>query len=315
MRDPNFAQANASGHWLDFPLTQYELLLAVTRQLNPIRLVRYLLARARYSAIGTEDSPYADQTRSGSPLVVLVGALFAVLIPVVAILLVLAERPLLALVAHLTVSTAVLCYYASIPHGQYAQSRINPVVSHRTTAMSRVGFLALLYGALTLISYLTGIFAWKYFLLFWVTPLATAFPLFMIAREWVQHGNADRGRLTNSRVFFVNPVVNWLVFPWGMEYHLPHHIHCSVPHYRLKALHEALLTDQVYRAKAIVVRGIFGKGSPNEPSIVEVLGPRYATAGNEFSVQDNTLELADVNDRHAIAQHCEASRRGQPTWR
>jgi fatty acid desaturase len=175
-----------------------------------------------------------------------------------------------------------------------------------------MGFLALLYGALTLTCYLTGAPAWGYFGLLWILPLFTTFPLFMIAREWVQHGNADRGRLTNSRVFFVNPIVNWLVFPWGMEYHLPHHIYCSVPHYKLKDLHEVLLNDPDYREKGVVVHGVLGEGAPGIPSIVEVLGPRYAMAGTEISVQDDTLELADVNDKAAIAAHSEASRQGRP---
>jgi fatty acid desaturase len=312
VRDPNFAQAEMSGHWLDFPLTQYELLLGVIRQLNPIRLVKYILARARYSAIGTDQNPYADKKRMGSPWVVRVGALFAVLMPVVAVTLILLEDWLLALIAHLTISAAVLGFYALIPDEDYAQSRINPIISHRATAISRMGFMALLYGALTLTCYLTGAPAWGYFGLLWLLPLFTTFPLFMIAREWVQHGNADRGRLTNSRVFFVNPIVNWLVFPWGMEYHLPHHIYCSVPHYKLKDLHEVLLNDPDYRENGIVVHGVLGQGGPGAPSIVEVLGPRYAMTGQEISVQDETLELADVNDKEGIAKHSEASRQGQP---
>lgn len=93
----------------------------------------------------------------------------------------------------------------------------------------------------------------------------------------VQHGNADRGRLTNSRVFFVNPLIRYLVFPFGMEYHLPHHMYCSVPHYKLKDLHEVLQQDPEYREKGVVVQGLLGEGSPGRPSIVEVLGPRYTS--------------------------------------
>lgn len=312
VRDPNFAQAEMSGHWLDFPLTQYELLLAFVRQLNPVRLVKYIIARARYSAIGSDDNPYADKKRQGSPWVVRIGALFAVLMPAVAVTLIALEDWLLALIAHLAISAAVLGFYATIPNEDYAQSRINPIVSHRATAIARMGFLALLYGALTLACYLTGAPAWGYFGLLWILPLFTTFPLFMIAREWVQHGNADRGRLTNSRVFFVNPVVRWLVFPWGMEYHLPHHIYCSVPHYRLKDLHEVLLSDPEYREKGMVVHGVLGEGSPGAPSIVDVLGPRYSLNGPEISVQDDTLEFADINDKDGIARHSEASRQGRP---
>ncbi|MBA4129984.1 MAG: fatty acid desaturase [Hyphomicrobium sp.] len=312
VRDPNFAQAEMSGHWLDFPLTQYELLMGVIRQLNPVRLVKYVMARARYSAIGSDDNPYADKTRMGSPWTVRVGALFAVFMPAVAIALILHGDWLALLIAHMAISAAVLGYYALIPEEDFARSRINPIVSHRVTALGRMGFLAMLYGALSLTCYLTGAPAWGWYGLLWILPLFTTFPLFMIAREWVQHGNADRGRLTNSRIFFVNPVVRWLVFPWGMDYHLPHHIYCSVPHYKLKDLHEVLLNDPEYREKGMVVHGVLGQGAPGMPSIVEVLGPRYTMTGEEISVQDDTLELADVNDKAAIASHSEASRQGAP---
>jgi hypothetical protein len=61
----------------------------------------------------------------------------------------------------------------------------------------------------------------------------------------------------------------------------------------------------------MVVHGVLGEGGPgNPPSIVEVLGPRYAMTSSDISVQDETLELADVNDSASIARHVEASRQG-----
>lgn len=308
VRDPNFAQAQMSGHWLDFPLTQYELLLGVLRQLNPIRLLKYILARARYSAIGTDTNPYAKADKMGSPWTMRLGALYAVLMPPIAIALITFELWFAAAVAHIALSAAILGYFATIPEEHYPESRINPVISHRITAIGRMGFLCLLYGVLTFLCWSTGAPAWGYFGLFWLLPLFTTFPLFMIAREWVQHGNADRGRLTNSRVFFVNPFVRYLVFPWGMEYHLPHHMFCSVPHYKLSELHEVLKRDPEYAAKGMVVHGVLGEGAPGRPSIVEVLGPRYAMTGTENFVLDETLELADVNDPEGIRRHSEASR-------
>lgn len=311
VRDPNFAQAEMSGHWLDFPLTQFELLKAVLRQMNPVRLVMYIVARAKYSAIGTDTNPYADATRMGSPWAIRVGALFAALMPAVAIYLIETKQWTAALIAHVVITGAVVGYYALMPESSFAKSRIDPIISHRATAVGRMGFLGLLYGALTWANYMTGAPVWGYYGLFWILPLFTTFPLFMIAREWVQHGNADRGRLTNSRVFFVNPVIRYLVFPFGMEYHLPHHMYCSVPHYKLKDLHETLLQDPEYREKGVVVQGVLGEGSPGKPSIVEVLGPRYTSLlTKEISVQNDTLELADVNDEEGIARHVEASQRG-----
>lgn len=46
-------------------------------------------------------------------------------------------------------------------------------------------------------------------------------------------------------------------------------------------------------------------------SIVEVLGPHDTSLlTKEISVQNDTLELADVNDEEGIARHVEASQRG-----
>ncbi len=119
-------------------------------------------------------------------------------------------------------------------------------------------YLALLYAALSAVQLAGWGPAWAYFGLLWLVPVFTAFPLFMILRQWVQHGNADRGRYTNTRVFLVGPLVRYAVFPWGMDYHLPHHLMASVPHYNLKQLHEIMLRDPEYREKGVVVDGYFG---------------------------------------------------------
>ncbi|MET1047246.1 MAG: fatty acid desaturase [Hyphomicrobium sp.] len=154
--------------------------------------------------------------------------------------------------------------------------------------------------------------AWTYYALLWLVPLFTTFPLFMIMRQWVQHGNADRGRYTNTRVFLVNPFIRYAVFPFGMDYHLPHHIYASVPHYKLKGLHELLLEDPEYRDKGIVVEGYFssphGKVEERNPTVVEVLGEKYAPkADGEIFVDTNTLEYAKVRDPDAIRRENEAS--------
>ena len=43
-----------------------------------------------------------------------------------------------------------------------------------------------------------------------------------------------------------------------MDYHLPHHLMASVPHYNLKQLHEIMLRDPEYREKGVIVEGYFG---------------------------------------------------------
>jgi fatty acid desaturase len=176
--------------------------------------------------------------------------------------------------------------------------------------------MAILYAALTAIEVGGYGQAWRYFALLWVVPLFTTFPLFMIMRQWVQHGNADRGRYTNSRVFLVNPFIRYAVFPFGMDYHLPHHIYASVPHYKLQGLHELLLQEPEYREKGVVVEGYFnsphGETEGRNPTVVEVLGEKYAPKNQEdVYVDTSTLEYAKVRNPDAIARENEASIKGK----
>jgi fatty acid desaturase len=311
-RDSNFAQAKDSGHWLDFPLTHMELLAAIFRQLNPIRLASYILARARYSALGVDSNPYADSERRGSPWFIRIGVLYAAGVPAVVIPLINRERWDLA-IAFLSISwVATIAYYWFAPEKHIPKNRLDPVISERATALSRISFMALLYSALTFGQYVSQAPFWHYFGLLWILPLFTTFPLFMILREWVQHGNADRGRYTNSRIFLVNPLVRFAIFPFGMDYHLPHHLYASVPHYKLKRLHQFMLRDPQYVEKARIVEGWSIPGRNRLPTIVDVLGHAYAPKNEEIHVDNTTLELADVNDKAAIQRHVEASLKQQP---
>jgi fatty acid desaturase len=132
----------------------------------------------------------------------------------------------------------------------------------------------------------------------------------MILRHWVHHGNADRGRYTNTRVYLVNPFIRYAIFPFGFEYHLPHHLYASVPHYRLKKLHELLQDDPEYREKCVVVEGYFGHddAATGRPSAMSVLGAKHAPKGTERAFLDSSvLEPADVADRAGIEREVERS--------
>lgn len=309
-RDPNFGQAKESGHWLDFPVAHIDFAWAVLRLLWLPNTVRYIAARAKYSAIGVDTNPYADVSHKGSPWAIRNGVLFAVGAPAAAIALISGGHPFWALTAVVAMWIAIVAYYAAIPDGHFPKSKIDPVISHRATAIGRMTWLGVVYASLTAIEYAYGAPAWGYYGLLWILPLFTTFPLFMILREWLQHGNADRGRLTNSRIFLVNPLTRYAVFPWGMDYHLPHHLFASVPHYKLKVLHEVLLRDPEYREKGVIVEGWKNAPHPDKdlPTILDVLGSAYAGRSTEKHVDETTLEMADVNDKSGVQRHVEASR-------
>ena len=142
----------------------------------------------------------------------------------------------------------------------------------------------------------------------WILPLFWLFPLFMVLRGGCSMATRTGGRYTNSRIFYVNPIVRYAVFPWGMDIHLPHHLFASVPHYKLPDLHRLMLRDPEYAEKCRVVEGWSHRKMPDRPTVVDVLGPEYAPENKEVHVDDATLELADVNDKAAIQKHSDESR-------
>jgi fatty acid desaturase len=156
------------------------------------------------------------------------------------------------------------------------------------------------------------VWGWAYYAVLWVLPLFTSFSFFMILRQWVQHGNGDRGWLTNTRVFFVQRLINFSVFPIGQDYHLPHHLFATVPHYRLRALHELLLEYPEYREQAVEVHGYFlpPHRPPTHPTVLDVLGPDYAPKGfRGVHIDNSVLEDDVVEEKAEILKEGEAEAR------
>jgi fatty acid desaturase len=311
-RDPDISQLHESDHWLDFPITHVDMLVKLLKQLWLPNLFRYTITRARYSALGAAQNPYADPDKPGSVRPLRAGILFAVGGPLVCVPLVIYGQTLaVAIVLPLMWAACVWALWR-LPDEAYPTTRLAPVIPMKITAISRVTYMALMYGAVSAIQLAGWGPAWTYFGLLWLVPVFTTFPLFMILRQWVQHGNADRGRYTNTRVFLAGPLVRYAVFPWGMDYHLPHHMIASVPHYNLRQLHEIMLRDPEYREKGVIVEGYFGHGQHGRPSAMAVMGPGYAPKQREQAYVDNAaIEYADIADAAGIAREVEQSlRRG-----
>jgi fatty acid desaturase len=106
----------------------------------------------------------------------------------------------------------------------------------------------------------------------WVAPLLTTFMYYMLLREIYQHGNTDKDRITNTRVFRVDPFTRWAVFVHGQDLHTPHHMYPAIPHYALQEAHETLkrLSDD-YRARVVEVEGTLFHGDSKLPTILDVV--------------------------------------------
>lgn len=307
VRDPDVSQLQTSGHWLNFPIERSKFLWTLIKQLWIPNLIKYIRVRAQYNSMGTDKNPYLKKGWKPSKLPVRVGILYMLAqIGLLTAFVWTRDDALLAVVPTL-LWAGVMVFYATIPANLYHQSRVKPVISSRAMTLMRITFITTLFFSLAWITRMTGHWAAMTFFLLWLTPMFTSFSFFMVLRQLVQHGNGGRGFLTNTRVFYVSPFLNFAVFPFGQEYHLPHHMFASVPHYRLKQLHELLLEYPEYQEQAVVVEGYFlpKHHPPTNPTVLDVLGPEYDGSGARVYIDNSVLEDDEVEEKDAIMKEAE----------
>ena len=162
----------------------------------------------------------------------------------------------------------------SLPDRFVFRSPFRRPYSARFAGVLRLGVFTSLLVALGLLREATGARPMPYLLLLWFVPVCTTFPYFMLLRDTYQHTNADDGPLTNTRVFFCDPLTRWAVFVYGQDMHVPHHLFPAVPHYRLGQLHRLLkASDEGYDRQVVECHGTFANGG-GSPTILDVLtGP------------------------------------------
>jgi fatty acid desaturase len=309
-RDPDLSQLQSSGHWLKFPLSKAQFCRALARQLWPPRLMRFMRVRARYNAVPTAHSPYLRKGWKPARLPVVVGAGYLVGLIGLLAMLVRQGDPTALAVWPAVAWLGMAIFYLVLPGRLYHQTRIHSTISPRWMSVGRLTHTSAVFACLAWITLATGEWAAFYYVLLWTVPAFTSLSFFMILRQLVQHGNAGRGWLTNTRVFFLKPVVRFSVFPIGQDYHLPHHLFATVPHYRLPELHEILLECADYRAQAVVVEGYFQPPRPGaeRPTVIEVLGPAYAPrVGSDVYIDNTVLEGVRVDEKTDILREARLS--------
>jgi len=308
-RDPDVFQMRKSGHWLHFPVTRQRFIGFLLSQFWVPNVLKFMLVRAEFSATGSGDSPYHKPGVVPDYTAVNIG--IAMVFGNVAMIGLGLYVPMLFegfdWVRWLALSPAVLAVLAWVifprmPDRCFTGARLHPPVSPAISMAIRISEIMLIWGAFTLWAVLGDWRAPLYYVALWIVPIFTSFSSFMMLRQVVQHGNGGRGWISNTRVFEVNPLLRYAVFPIGMDYHLPHHLFASVPHYRLHGLHTMLCRYPEYLRHAVEVHGYFM--SPEHPqvhpTVVDVLGPEWKPGQQRIYIDNSVLEGMEVDDKDVI---------------
>ena len=266
-RDPDLLNLGHGKRAGDFPMSRAGFVTKIyfAFVVAPLRFLHYQRAYTRVNLLGLGQNVYMDRA-TGNPagssgrlrLATLLGigyiaGLFFVLRYLTGtdrIMLLapagLAGIGLLALVIHL------------LPDWAVYRSPLRQVYSSRVASLLRMSYYTILIVGLAHLRWYTGGRSAIYPVLLWILPLVTSFMFFMYLRDVYQHSNADRGRLTNSRVFFTDFFTRWAVFVYGQDMHIPHHLFPAVPHYRLGRLHRLLKNQHhAYRTQVVETHGTF----------------------------------------------------------
>jgi fatty acid desaturase len=274
-RDPDQTQMRASGHKFYFPMAARQFLWhAVFKQLIWVpNLIRYIRVRAKYANVGSGASGPYQMKGPRSRILLGMGMVYVAVLAATLCGLVLLGNPWLLALVPLGLLTAIVTFYALVPERLYQKPIVKSDIRPRWHSCLRVAYMTGLLWSIAWLTYVTEQPWWLYYFLLWLVPIGTTFSFFMILRQVVQHGNASQDRLTNTRIFHVGKLIQWSVFPLGMDYHLPHHMFPMVPHYRLRQLHELLLETEAYRQHAVVVEGYFfpPEQPPKQPTVLDLM--------------------------------------------
>jgi fatty acid desaturase len=92
------------------------------------------------------------------------------------------------------------------------------------------------------------------YLVLWIVPLVTVVQAILRLRAIAEHGATTdfSSPLTAARTNLAGPLVEWLIFPHHVNYHIEHHLYASVPHYNLPALHAEMAKRGVLQGAEVL---------------------------------------------------------------
>ncbi|WP_337175843.1 fatty acid desaturase [Paludisphaera sp.] len=291
-KDPDLLNLGRGKRAFEFPMTRERFIALVYFCMvsAPLRFVEYQFAYMTVNTFGKGRSIYHGTARGGRfdiyvpRLSTCLGVAYVVAINAVFFALTSTGRVEWIVPVALAGGLLGTAGAYALPDRFVFRSPFRQAYSERFAGSARLWFFTIVLAALAMSRWGTEGRSALYAALLWFLPLVSTFPFFMLLRDVYQHSNADSGRLTNSRVFFVDPFTRWAVFIYGQDMHIPHHLFPTIPHYRLGALHELLKTHhEAYRRHVVECHGTF-RGDSDHPTILEEMTkefpPLMATGGH-----------------------------------
>ena len=96
-------------------------------------------------------------------------------------------------------------------------------------------------------------------LFYWIVPLLTVFVATGYIKRVSEHyGTRHEGVLNETRTLIAPAWQLFLLAPWGLNYHLEHHLYPSITCFNLAKAHRILMTRPAYAEAAHITDGYFG---------------------------------------------------------
>lgn len=96
---------------------------------------------------------------------------------------------------------------------------------------------------------------WWTVLLYWIVPIATFLMAIFYVRDIGEHLGMPSPGIAGSRTVLAGWLERILICQNGVNFHTEHHLFPSVPFFRLKHLHHALMKSNYYRKNTVVTHG------------------------------------------------------------
>lgn len=200
--------------------------------------------------------------------------------------------------------------YAMIPAKNQERAKNIEVLPKSWFRALRITYYVILCTALTQLGW------WPHYVLLWLVPMVTFYPVVLFLREIAHHGNyPDNGDFTNSRIYGGKWLEREIFFPFGEWNHVLHHMFPTVPWYRTHEAHAVLMRYPPYRENVVYCDGFFVKGDRRSqaPTVLDVLAKpsRAYLAGRATLVGSSGIRLSTAAEVGNIGALVDTDRGGE----